>query len=287
MATVTVTAAGETATATYTVGSGPLAGWFRTAGNTGLAAVGVTAAMLTPLTPIADLTVTTRLYRQKIMLGGNQLILGTGGVLEQCQISSTRIAGQGCIRLVGSGQQILNCDLLIGSDTSGESMGIFADALDGVTIRSLRQTGGSMGMWLDGDATGKPSIVDAWWLSAMVGGQAHHDGWTRRSGTAPITITNSRISMADTYVTAAVFFQNTYGPPGGLTLTNCLLEGSGYCLQLDETVSASCTNNRFASTGWGPTEVNTRIPSFAWANNYVYAAPGPDGIGALLSNPNP
>lgn len=286
MGMLTVAAAGETVTVSYGAVSSA-AGWYRTAGNTGLAAVGTTTSMLTAQTVSSDLTVTSRLYRQKIVLGGNQLILGTGGILEQCEIHSTRIAGQGCVRLVGKGQQILNCDLIIESDTSGESMGIFADALDGVTIRSLRQTGGSMGMWLDGAAGAAPSIVDSWFLSTMVGGQAHHDGFTRRAGTAPLTITNSRIWMGDQYVTAAVFLQNTYGPPGGLTLTNSLLEGSGYLLQLDETVSATVINNRIRSTGWGPTEVNQTILGFVWSENYVYASSGVDGKGTPLVNPNP
>jgi hypothetical protein len=219
-------------------------------------------------------------------MGGYQLILGTGGVLEECEIDTTRNAGQGCIRLVGKGQQILNCDLINSASTSGESCGIFADGLDGVTIRSLRQLGGSMGMWLDGPAGAAPSIVDQWFMSGMVSAGAHLDGWTRRSSINPVTISNSRISMPDDFVTAAVFLQNTWGVPGGLTLRDSFLEGSGYLLELDETASAVIMNNRFRSTGWGEATVNQRIPSLTWANNYKYSATGIDGKGALLGNPN-
>ncbi len=247
-------------------------GWLRTSSNTGLAAVGTTSAMLTKYT--GSLTVTGRLYRQRIDLGANQLVLGNGAVLEECLITGTRNGGQGQVRITGAGVQILNTDIVGSASSSGESMGIFSDNLNGARITSVRMTGFTIFLWLDsGSSSSTPvSVIDGFYGSDQIAGAAHHDGLTRRGGQAPLILQNSRISMTTGSTTGAVFLQSTWGNPvGGLTVTRSYLEGNGYPATIEASNTVTFDDNRFRATEYGPITKSGSVPGFSWVNNYVYA----------------
>ena len=156
-------AAAPTATPTAVQVSGSTPGWLRTASNTGLAAVGTTSAMLTKYS--GSLTVTGRLYRQRIDLGSSQLVLAQGAVLEECLVTGTRNGGQGQVRITGAGVQILNSDIVGSASSSGESMGIFSDNLNAARISSVRMTGFTIFLWLDSSSSASTpvSVIDGFY----------------------------------------------------------------------------------------------------------------------------
>ncbi len=228
--------------------------------------------MLTKYT--GSLTVTGRLYRQRIDLGSDQLVLGNGAVLEECLITGTRNGGQGQVRITGAGVQILNTDIVGSASSSGESMGIFSDNLNGARITSVRMTGFTIFLWLDsGSSSSTPvSVIDGFYGSDQIAGAAHHDGLTRRGGQAPLILQNSRISMTTGSTTGAVFLQSTWGAPvGGLTVTRSYLEGNGYPATIEASNTVTFDDNRFRATEYGPITKSGSVPGFSWTNNYVYA----------------
>jgi len=283
---------GPDATATGTTGAGTtVVGWLRTATNTGLAAVGVSDSALTPY--IGSLTVTGYLYRRTIALGSSQLILGPGAHLEQCKITGTRV-GSAQIRFSGAGQRMTNCDFIGNAGSNlGETIGIYHDAPSGIVITSLRQTGFTIMIQIDGGvATDSPSFVDSWYgydQTPETGFLQHRDGFTRRSGNAPITIRNSRIVCDQEMTTGALFIQPTWGPAGHVTVEDSFLEGKGYCATIESCNNVTIRRNRFRpgsdpNSSYGPVSATGTRTDFVWTDNYLWAdTPGNDYKGTVVS----
>jgi hypothetical protein len=235
-----------------------------------------------------SLTVTGRLYRQRIDLGGNQLVLGNGAVLEECLVTGTRNGGQGQVQITGAGVQILNTDIVGSASSTGESMGIYAANLNAARISSVRMTGFTIFMWLDsGSSSSTPgSTVDGFYGSGQIAGAAHHDGITRRAGQAPLTITNSRVALTTGSTTGAVFLQPTYAAVGHVTVTRSYLEGNGYPATIESSNNVTFDDNRFRATEYGPVTKSGSVTSFSWTNNYVYADSSANSYrGSLIASP--
>jgi hypothetical protein len=244
-----------------------------------------TAAMLTSYT--GSLTVTGRIYQQRIDLGSNQLVLAQGAVLDQVLITGTRNGGQGQVRVTGSDVKIINSDIVGTASATGESMGIYGDNLNNLQISSLRMTGFTIFMWLDsGSSSSTPgSVVDGFYGSAQIDGTSHHDGITRRSGNAPLTVQNSRIALTTGSTTGAVFLQPTYGAVGHVTVTSSYLEGNGYPATVESSNDVTFSNNRFRPTEYGPVTKSGTVTALSWANNYIWANVAPSYQGTSIPTP--
>lgn len=294
--TVTYTRDGKTFTASTTVTDPPsVMGWQRTKQNTGLAAVGVTSAMLTPYTGPLSIPAGTRLFRKLINAGTAQLLMNSGVVLEQCEIHGRRLGPQGQVWMQGGfGQKILDSDLYV-EGVNEEIAGIYANAANGVEIRSLYEQGGSIGMWFDTVPNAAPSTITDWWYGLQPGGGgAHRDGFTRRVGNVMVTLDSVRIDAGPpkpnpggSYTTGAIFTQNTWGGiVGGLTVKNSYLLGEGRVVGLDHGNDSHFLNNRFTPTEYGVDGIQLHVEPFTWTENYFYDATKPDGKGAIVPNPN-
>lgn len=134
----------------------PMEGWLRTPENTGLASAGVTMGMLSTYT--GPMTVTSRLVRQNINIGGDQLVLDAGAVLEQCYITGNRMGG-GQVVVAAAGVSIINCDIVGTSGGSAESIGIFSSTTDNLQMNSVRMTGFTITAWLDGESSTPASVI--------------------------------------------------------------------------------------------------------------------------------
>lgn len=258
-----------------------LPGWLVTEENTGLAGVGVTDEDLTAYS--GSLSVTTRLYRQLINLGGSQLELGANGVLEECKVVGNRAGGQGQIRVTGSNAGILNSDV-IGTNTSGsETIGIYTDSAgSGLQIVGTKVFGHTIGVWEDGSG-GADRLIDRTYVKTLTTGTAHKDGFTRRSGTSRLVVKNSRWDSSGNAVTGAIFFQPTWGEVGNVRFENCMFEGAGYCVTLEAATGLEFVDNRFVSTGYGPV-VRENQTSLTWTDNYHWANnPGNNYRGSAVS----
>lgn len=300
--TFTYTRGGVTYTASTTVNSPvtSVPGWMRTAQNTGMAAVGTTTGMLTPYTGPLNVPAGTKLYRKLINLGDNQLILQPGVVLQECEIHSSRIGSQGAVRFMGGNHMVLNCDQYL-TGVGGEIAGFFGDSVSNLTINSLKQTGGTIGLWLDSagaEPGAAPSRVSNWMLTGQQGGpgalanDAHHDGFTRRAGDTLITLDSCYIfagppenNVGGSATTGAIFTQPTWGGlAGNVTVTNSYLGGYGYVVGLDRGDKGSYVNNRIQALEWGAASL-VCTPPWNWQNNYVYDPSKPDAKGALIASP--
>jgi len=258
-----------------------------TPSNVGLASAGLTEANLTAYT--GGLTITGPVTRKVINLGGNQLVLGAGAALTECIIKSTRQGGQGQVKVTGSNVSITRCDHVSTAGSGAESIGIFTVGADNLTIASLRMTGPTIFMWLDGNAS-TPMSVSEFYGYAQVGGGAHHDGITRRESNSPLTISRSRVTCDQGSTTGAFFVQDTWNNPrsasnvGYITVQDSYLEGNGYNATLELSNNLVFINNRFRPTEYGAvTQSNGPVSGLTWTGNYLYSATGPDFKGAAIS----
>ena len=257
-------------------------GWLRTASNTGLAGVGVTVGMLTAYS--GSSTITGTQYRKQFNLGSGFLTLSAGATLEECQINSTR-SGGGMVVVNGEGVTIKNCDIIGTNATTNESMGITGGG-GGMLVQGVRMTGTTIFSWLDGDSS-TPSVIDqCYWYDQVDGGQSHHDGFTRRAGTNPITIKNTRIDCSVSGTTGSIFTQSTWGDTvANITVEDSYLEGGGYNFALESSSNLTILRNRTRPQDWGSVS-RTNITNLTWSENYVYAnTPGNDYKGALIPTP--
>lgn len=101
--------------------------------------------------------------------------------------------------------------------------------------------------------------------------------------------TQNRFDIASGNVTAGLFIQPTWDDIDTLVVEGNLIEGGGYNLFLNAShgsyQNVRAINNRFRSTGWGPSTVMGGPGWAQWSNNYMYDATKADARGALV-NPN-
>ena len=276
-------------------------GWLRTPSNTGLAAVGLTSANLTTYGTISsDLTITTPQYRKIFNMGTSQLILtGPGATLTECLVVSSRVSGHGCVQFSGAGgQQIINTDVQC-TGTTGEAIAVksWAEAKD-ILIHSVKITGATIAIWIDSDQNNSnPSVVSecyAYNFLPETGLQQHRDGFTRRVGRQPLSVTDTCFEMPETgsgsFVTGAFYPAGSDGVVSGINAQRCYFTGDGYNVVIE--VSQDCVMNdcRMRYTNFGPLSVDPirgPITNWTWTNNYLYAnTPGNGYQGVAVNWPN-
>lgn len=260
-------------------------GWLRTSGNTGLAGVGLTEGDLDPYSGSPSggvLTINSALEGRIIELGTNQLRLNAP--LTNCLVRSARVGGQGAIFLNGPNAAIIESDVLSTVTSGNETIGIYGSSTDGFQMLGSKVLGFTIGAWLDGASGNAPSLIEDSLIVTHVGsGSAHKDGFTRRSGMAPLSIRRTRIDTSGASVTGAVFIQPTWGGTvGNVRFEECYLEGAGYVVTLETATSMQFVGNRFRSTEYGPSS-RTGQTSLTWADNWLYAASPPEYKGAAVT----
>lgn len=98
---------------------------------------------------------------------------------------------------------------------------------------------------------------------------------------------NNRLDTQGPGVTGSVFIQPTWVDIVNVEVTGNYLEGEGYNLYLEDkggrVTNARATNNRFRSTGWGPSITTSAAGWSTWTDNYRYDASKPDARGAVVT----
>ncbi|SHJ57084.1 hypothetical protein SAMN02745244_02791, partial [Tessaracoccus bendigoensis DSM 12906] len=101
--------------------------------------------------------------------------------------------------------------------------------------------------------------------------------------------TNNRLDIAEGNVTAGLFIQSTGEDIDSLVVEGNLIEGGGYNLFLNQPSSGGkysnvrAINNRFRSTGWGPSAVQGGPGWSVWTNNYRYDSSKVNAQGAVVT----
>jgi hypothetical protein len=108
------------------------------------------------------------------------------------------------------------------------------------------------------------------------------------ANTRTVKFVNNRLDCSSGNETGGLFIQPTWLPIYNVTVEGNYLEGGGYNLYLEATGNATygnahSNNNRFRSTGWGPSAVSSGPGWTTWSNNYRYDATRPDGKGAVVN----
>jgi hypothetical protein len=125
-------------------------------------------------------------------------------------------------------------------------------------------------------------------------GDSHNEAATIRdfrknaANTRTVKFINNRLDCSSGNETGGLFIQPTWLPIYNVTVEGNYLEGGGYNLYLEATGNATygnahANNNRFRSTGWGPSVVSSGPGWSTWSNNHRYDATRPDGKGAVVN----
>lgn len=256
-------------------------GWQLTSSNTGLSGVGIDRNTL----PV---------YTGSISSGMTLSMVKINSTVDLSKLSNVtldrvwlRPTNDRYALIVGPGTVIKDSDL----DGSGypidqERIGIYSNTSSGTTysIQGVNITGMSIGAWLDGSGTG--TMTDSY-LHGFTSIGAHVDGFTRRAGSGPLTISRCRIDTSGNYVTGAFFLQTTWGSPvGGVTVQDTYLEGEGYVFTLSNTgagIAFGAKNVRVRAAGWGAVTSGGPITYNAW-DVYTYDPTKADAKGVFIDH---
>jgi hypothetical protein len=162
--------------------------------------------------------------------------------------------------VLGPGTTVQNSDVDGSAMRDGERIGVYGNVDGRYALTGVSITGMSIGAWLDGPGIG--TVTRTYIRDMISAAGAHVDGLTRRAGTGPLTIRDSRIDVSGGFVTAALFLQSTWGADvGGVRVVNSYLEGEGYVIRLEDCRGSplQMTDVRVRSVGWGP--IYTTCPS--------------------------
>ena len=263
-------------------------GWELTAANTGLAGAGVDRASLPPFD--GNITPGMTLSRVKIT-GGVDLTDLPDVTLDQVWLHPT---GTNRALILGPGTIIKDSDIDGSAMPRGERWGLFHGDTGGAeySIARVSITGVSIGAWLDGSAPG--TMTDTYIRDLISTADAHLDGFTRRSGTGPLTIARSRIADdytdgGGTHATGSVFLQNTWGGKiGGITIRDTFLEGNGFNLALENrgaSTSIGVNNLRLRPTEYDAVSTQGPVDITDWTDVFLYDADKPNAAGRAVARP--
>ncbi len=300
--TVTRTAS-PTSTPTTRGTAAGLMGWQLNASNVGLAQFGLTCDQLPVYTGSLRPAAGARISGVRII--GN-LDLRNGDIVVE----------RSCIR-PGSGTGSLVTNYVCGADDcpviSEKSIVIRDSEFDASTVPAsqiagscaFRGTGTLQRNYMHGMGSGicfygtgmkHEAIAEQNYVTDMRSyGGSHNEAATIRdfmldqNPNRIARFTQNRFDIASGNVTAGLFIQPTWDDIDTLVVEGNLIEGGGYNLFLNAShgsyQNVRAINNRFRSTGWGPSTVMGGPGWAQWSNNYMYDATKADARGALV-NPN-
>lgn len=282
-------------------------GWQLTASNTGLAAQGLDCDSLpvytgggepaagtvisgmrieTPLTLFAgNITIEKSCIRPTKLNEGAHLVTTNGPCGNSCQVTSAPVT-------------IRDSDI-DGSKLSATTIAKSCAFLGVATLQRnyMHDMGSGICFFNTGknlDATAEGNYV----TKLRAGGDSHNDGATIRdfeTGSNPqrqLVFRNNRIDCSTGHDTGAMFIQTYGGNIDNVTLQGNLLEGGGYNLGLEAGFdniygrNMRAIDNRFNSTGWGPSYVTDKGLGYKWAewrDNFMNQPGAVDNKGTAVS----
>lgn len=283
-------------------------GWTITAGNVGLASLGLKCADLPlyngPSKPAAGTTIS----RQRVTTA---LDLSNGDITIDTSCIQPTTVGQG-MPVIGTTdnnvtpiQPTTKRVTIKNSDIDGTRLDHRLAALStgflgiaDLTNNYVHHLGSGIALYHTGttlDATVERNYVTdllGWGNPATTGN--HSDAFTIRDFDATrsgrrVTVRNNRFDCDSPNATGAFFIQTYAGPIHNMTAEGNLLEGGGYQLALEAKnhpyTNMRATNNRFSGTGLGTTYTTRGEGWTAWSDNYIYVATAANASGRVVREP--
>ena len=266
-------------------------GWELNDTNTGLAGVGVNRSTL----PVFNGPVTNGMTISNVKItGALDLSSYTNVTLDRVWV---RVTNSNRAIIVGKGTTIKDSDIDGSGMPTGERFGVSSQPGVGTqgdySILRTNITGTSIGIYLDSQSSAGSGLISDTYIHNMIStGGAHIDGFTRRVGSAPVTVQRSRIVVdysdsGGTHATGALFLATTYGAISGVTLKDSLFEGNGYNMHFASNgpqVSVGLDNIRLRSTEYAVYTASGNVSYTSWANVHVYDPSKPNAAGAVVNH---
>lgn len=286
-----------------------LMGWQLNANNVGLAPLGLKCSSLPrytgSLTPAAGTRISgVRIAGHLDLRNGDiiversciQPVAGAQGSSGTDSIVSNFVCGRDSCPVI-SDKTIIIRDSEIDASAVPASQIASACAFRGVgTLQRNYMHGMGSGICFYGTGTKHDAIAEQNYVTDMRSyGSSHNEAATIRdlvldqNPNRIARFTRNRLDIDGGNVSAGLFIQPTGENIGTIRVDGNLIEGGGYNLFLNQPASggkysnARATDNRFASTGWGPSAVQGGPGWVQWSDNYRYAAAAPGARGAAVS----
>ncbi|HEX6342928.1 hypothetical protein [Umezawaea sp.] len=261
-------------------------GWLLTAGNTGLAAHGLSCDSLplykggdappagavisgvrieTSLTLFAgDITIEKSCVRPNQLNEGSHIVTTNGPCEDSCQVTGSPVT--------------IRDSEIDGSKLSATTIAKSCAFLGVATLQRNYVHGMGSGICFFNTGKTLDAVAEGNYVTKLrAGGDSHNDGATVRdfpTGSNPerrLVFRNNRIDCSTGNDTGAMFIQTYGGDIDNVTLEGNLLEGGGYNLGLEAGFgnkygrNMRAVDNRFNSTGWGASYVTDKGLGYKWA----------------------
>jgi hypothetical protein len=286
-----------------------LMGWQLNANNVGLAPFGLKCSSLPrytgSLTPAAGTHISgVRIVGHLDLRNGGivversciQPVVGAQGSSGTESIVSNFVCGRDSCPVI-SDRTIIIRDSEIDATAAPASQIASACAFRGVgTLQRNYMHGMGSGICFYGTGTRHDAIAEQNYVTDLRSyGSSHNEAATIRdlsrqqNPNRVARFTGNRLSIGGSNVTAGLFIQPTSENIDTIRVDGNLIEGAGYNLFLNQPGSggkysdARATNNRFVSTGWGPSAVQGGSGWVQWSNNYRYNAAASGARGTAVS----
>lgn len=307
--TTTTGSASPVATPAGNPSIGSLMGWQLNATNVGLAPFGLKCSSLPrytgSLTPAAGSRISgVRIVGHLDLRNGDIIVersciqpaVGAQAESGTASIVSNFVCGSDSCPVI-SDKTIVIRDSEIDASAAPASQIASACAFRGVgTLQRNYMHGMGSGICFYGTGTKHDAIAEQNYVTDMRSyGSSHNEAATIRdlvldqNPNRVARFTRNRLDIDGGNVSAGLFIQPTGEDIGNIRVDGNLIEGGGYNLFLNQPGSggkysnARAIDNRFASTGWGPSAVQGGPGWVQWSDNYRYDAAAPNARGAAVS----
>ena len=287
------------------ISSGVKKGWELTKNNTGLASFGISGSELPVYT--GPYTIPAGSYITGVRFT-SAVDLSQGDITIEKSLFQPTSLGQGMPLATttnyngnfesAKGKVVIRDSVFDGSLLS-QKIAAFATGFIGIAdLQNNYMHGLGTGIMLMNTGTKYDSIIEGNYVTDMVswGDGAttgnHVDAFTIRDFTdaarpdRTAIIRNNRFDCDTSNATGAAFLQAWSGRIDNVRLEGNLLEGEGYNLILEAKTNGysniSAIDNRFTSTGWGPTYFTGDPGWVNWQDNFRFDPSMADGRGAAV-----
>lgn len=183
----------------------------------------------TSASPVANITFRGCRFRSSWNSGWNVQVRGTNILFEYCTFEPA------------------NSQALPVTLANAYQYGIDIRGASSVTNRYANMYGWGNAHQIEQSSLALPVVVEHCWIhdaADQAGSTFHHDGFLSNNG-GPQYVTLNHNTIVSGGNTNAIAFQSTGTPYSNLTMTNNLLGGFGYTVNIGDNVGASCTNITF------------------------------------------
>lgn len=282
--------------------SGGLKGWELTTSNVGLAPHGLSCNSLPvytgPLKPQAGARISNVRITGNIDLSNGDIIIEKSCIKptsgnDRAVVSNDVCGSNECV--VTSPASVTIRDSEINASELPASSIARSCAFRGVgTLQRNYMHGMGTGICFFGTGFVHDAIAERNYITGLRSfGDSHNEAATIRdfrknqNNTRWARFIANRMDASSGNVTAGLFVQPTWVDIHNVLVQDNYIEGEGFNLYIENKGGVygnlQAINNRFRSTGWGPSTVSSGVGWATWRDNFRYDASKPDAKGAVVN----